>query len=60
MEDDPVFSVGGDLAFNWRYFNSGVRIVLTEGYLSTKDNNDENTHWLGDHICFESDSGARE
>ena len=29
MSDDPVFSVSGDLAFNWGYGNNGVRIVLT-------------------------------
>merc|ERR1719232_349269 len=60
MEDDPVFSVGGDLAFNWLYLNNGVRIVLTGGYLSPKDSNDENTHGLGNHIIFGVDTGARE
>ena len=60
MEDDPVFSVGGDLAFNWLYLNNGVRIVLTGGYLSPKDSNDENTHGLGNHISFGVDTGARE
>ena len=34
MADDPVFSVDGDLAFNWGYGNNGVRIVLT-GELDT-------------------------
>ena len=30
MDDDPIFSVGGDLAFNWGYSNNnGVWIVLT-------------------------------
>ena len=61
MEDDPVFSVGGDLAFNWRYSNNGVRIVLTGGYLSPSNSNDENTHGLGDHVNIgHSHTGARE
>ena len=47
MGDDPIFSVGGDLAFNWRYHNNGCRIALTEGHLSEEDVNDDNTHGLG-------------
>ena len=27
LGDDPVFSVGGDLAFNWGYFDNGHRIT---------------------------------
>ncbi|KAL5254524.1 hypothetical protein ACHWQZ_G014094 [Mnemiopsis leidyi] len=47
MEDDPIFSVGGDLAFNWGYTDNGHRIVLTGGYLSSREVNDDNTHGLG-------------
>ena len=50
MGDDPVFSVGGDLAFNWAYGNNGARIVLTGGRLSGADVNDDNTHGLGNHF----------
>ncbi|XP_063689988.1 uncharacterized protein LOC134822717 [Bolinopsis microptera] len=47
LGDDPIFSVGGDLAFNWTYSNNGCRIALTEGHLSGADVNDDNTHGLG-------------
>ena len=51
MGDDPVFSVGGDLAFNWAYNYNGARIVLTGGRLSGADVNDDNTHGLGNHFA---------
>jgi len=47
MEDDPIFSVGGDLAFNWAYGDNGCRIALTGGHLSDAGANDDNTHGLG-------------
>ena len=47
MEDDPIFSVGGDLAFNWAYHDNGCRIALTGGHLSKANVNDDNTHGLG-------------
>lgn len=47
LEDDPIFSVGGDLAFNWRYTDNGCRIALTGGHLSDESANDDNTHGLG-------------
>ena len=28
LGDDPIFSVGGDLAFNWVYKDKGLRVVL--------------------------------
>lgn len=51
LVDDPIFSVGGDLAFNWAYGNNGARIVLTGGHLSAADQNDDNTHGLGNHFA---------
>jgi hypothetical protein len=51
LGDDPVFSVGGDLAFNWGYTNNGHRIVLTGGNLSPADADDDNTHGLGNHFA---------
>ena len=47
LGDDPIFSVGGDLAFNWAFSDNGCRIVLTEGHLSGANDNDDNTHGLG-------------
>ena len=47
LGDDPIFSVGGDLALNWAYSNNGCRIALTGGHLSDADVNDDNTHGLG-------------
>ena len=53
MEDDPIFSVGGDLAFNWVYTNNGHRVVMTGGYLSPADVNDDKTRGLGNHYyCY--------
>ena len=52
LEDDPIFSVSGDLAFNWAYGNNGCRIALTGGHLSGANENDDNTHGLGnDYRC---------
>ena len=52
MGDDPIFSVGGDLAFNWAYTDNGHRIVMTGGNLSPTGVNDDNTHGLGnDFAC---------
>jgi len=50
MEDDPIFSVGGDLAFNWVYTNNGHRIVMTGGYLSPANVNDDGTRGIGNHF----------
>ena len=47
-----MFGVGGDLAFNWGYANNGNRIVLTGGYLSPEDANDDNTHGLGNDFLI--------
>ena len=52
VEDDPIFSVSGDTAINWRYDNNGVRIALTGGQLSHEDINDDNTHGLEKHLCL--------
>ena len=52
LGDDPVFGVGGDLAFNWGYSDNGHRIVLTGGYLSPEGVNDDNTHGLGNHFAI--------
>ena len=58
LGDDPVFSVGGDLAFNWAYGNNGARIVLTGGRLSPADVNDDNTHGLGNHFACDPLTGT--
>eukprot|EP00116_Pleurobrachia_bachei_P001207 sb/3461469/ len=47
---DPIFGVGGELAFNWRYTENGHRIVLTGGHLSEEDSTDSNTRGLGNDI----------
>ena len=49
LGDDPIFSVGGDLAFNWGYDQNGARLVLTGGHLSDID--DDNTHGLGNSFA---------
>jgi hypothetical protein len=50
LADDPVFSVGGDLAFNWGYSRNGARLVLTGGHLSGADVDDDNTHGFGNNF----------
>jgi len=51
MGDDPIFSVGGDLAFNWAYNNCGTRIALTGGYLAGANESGGFTHGLGNHLA---------
>lgn len=58
MADDPVFSVGGDLAFNWGYSRNGARIVLTGGYLSPASVDDDNTHGLGNSFACNPLTGS--
>ena len=50
LVDDPIFSVGGDLAFNWGYSRNGARLVLTGGHLSGADVDDDNTHGFGNNF----------
>jgi len=50
LHDDPIFSVGGDLAFNWAYTNNDHRIVMTGGYLSPVGVNDDGTRGIGNHF----------
>ena len=50
LADDPIFGVGGDLAFNWADSDNGNRIVLTGGHLSTAGRNDDNTRGLGNQF----------
>lgn len=45
--DDPIFSIPGDLAINWWYSNNGARIALTGGNLSPANKDDGNTRGLG-------------
>ena len=55
--DDPIFSVGGDLAINWWYGNNGARIALTGGHLSAENIDDDNTHGLGNHFSVNGITG---
>ena len=51
LDDDPIFSLDGDLAFNWRYANNGCRIALNSSNLSPADSDDDNTHGFGNHFA---------
>ena len=55
--DDPMFSITGDIAMNWWYSNNGARIALSGSHLSPAGSNDENTHGLGNHLCFNRITG---
>ena len=41
---DPIFGIGGNLAFNWWHKGNGVRICLDGGFLSKMYVNDDGTH----------------
>ena len=49
VDDDPIFSVSGDIAMNWWYHDNEVQIALTGGHISDEDSSDQNTHGLGIH-----------
>ena len=59
IDDDPIFAVDGDLAFNWIYFNNGNRITLTGGHLSEADSNDDNTRGIGNTYSGNVKEGIR-
>jgi len=50
--EDPVFGVGGDLALNWWYAENGCRVALTGGHLSGREDDDDNTHGLGNNYAI--------
>ena len=56
--DDPIFSLPGDLAINWWYENNGARIALTGGHLSLANVDDDNTHGLGNHFAVNGKTGT--
>ena len=55
--DDPIFSIPGDIAINWWYFNNGCRMALTGGNLSPADADDDNTHGFGNHFFVNGTTG---
>ena len=55
--DDPIFSIPGDLAINWWYSNNDVRIALTGGKLSPAEKDDGNTYGLGNYFMMEGKTG---
>ena len=46
FSDDPIFSTGGHLIFNYKYFNNGVRIVPSQAHLSVLVVDTDNTYVL--------------
>ena len=58
IDDDPIFSVSGDIAMNWWYGDNGVRIALDGGHLSEEAVNDDNTHGLGSHLAVDGKNGV--
>ena len=66
LSDDPIFSVGGDLAFNWGYglassrtatSAAGTRIVMTEAHMSAETSRDYLTQGLGNNFRFNPSTG---
>jgi len=59
--NDPIFGVNGNLAFNWWYSNNGARICLDGGHLSAETIDDDNnhTHGLGNEFGANTKGGKR-
>ena len=55
--DDPIFSLPGDLAINWWYHDNGARIALTGGHLSQPNIDDDSTHGLGNNFWVKRKTG---
>ena len=55
-DNDPIFSVPGDIAMNWLYTNNDHRIVLTGGHLTKKNVDDDKTHGLGNHCNIDKNT----
>ena len=55
--DDPIFSIPGDIAINWWYTNNGCCMALTGGKLSAADVDDDNTHGFGNHFVVNGTTG---
>eukprot|EP00978_Attheya_sp_CCMP212_P034961 scaffold149717_cov86-Attheya_sp.AAC.1 len=63
VDEDPILASSAsletnNLAFNWKYLDNGVRVVLTDvghhsGTLTTSDNDDDN-HGLGNTFSITS------
>jgi len=47
LEDDPIFSVGGDVAINWNNDDNGHRLVLTGGILAEVKEDIKRNLWSG-------------
>ena len=60
IDDDPIFSVSGDIALNWLDYDNGVRIAVTGGHLSAENDNDENTHGLGINLWLKKENKTEE
>ena len=58
LGDDPIFSVGGDLAFNWNNWDNGHRIVMTGGYLTPLGASTDGTRGLGNHFSVNPVTGV--
>ena len=58
MEHDPVFSVGGDLGFNWNNDDNGHRIVLTGGVIASKSENSDKSRGFGNDFWCNPRTGV--
>lgn len=53
VDDDPIFSVSGDVAMNWMFDDNGVWIALTGGHFSADESSDQNMDGLGIDLGLE-------
>ena len=58
MADDPIFSVGGDLGFNWNNDDNGHRIVLTGGIIASKNENSDKSRGFGNDFWCNPATGV--
>ena len=47
LNDDPIFSVGGDVGFNWNNDDNGHRLVMTGGFIASATENSDKTRGFG-------------
>ena len=58
LEDDPIFSVGGDVAFNWNNDDNGHRLVMTGGILALAKESSDKTRGFGNDFGCNPKTGV--
>ena len=59
IDDDPIFSISGDIAMNWNFSDNGVRIALTGGHFNDTAPNDCSVDGMGIDLGLLEDHNGR-